>query len=702
MLKMFVMLFLMISWSQIAWAALPVSELGSLLGLDLRVFVAGKPIYFVLVEKDKQRLRVLKHDGRLRIVAEYQIATGENTGQKEREGDEKTPEGIYFITKIYTDTKLTVFGKRAFHLDYPNIFDRQEGKGGTGIFIHGTNKKLSSNSTNGCISLNNDDLEHIVKYLPLGVVPVVVVSSLTNLTSDMISDMAVSEFVSNDFQRAREALGLDGADAGQIVFESLYMIGTNSQTVVVGEYQKADTNGKEPGELVRGYLQYTAANGWAVIDRVRKVSSPKGAILVDGRKVNLRKVTKAFVPEIVQEMVPYRSLWSDPDNQYLTWYREALSEGGILQKTEHPIVQKEIRRAERTLPEFAILFFLSVVASIGCAWIVLALRSGEHGLEHGEIDEHSREKQLAAVVRIQKDIAWSSARLAQLKLASESGSGREKELQKATHKITNLERELSALRDRFHIMEEDYQGAIVTQQEWQEQAGKLTILEQKLAEKSLVITELTQEKLNLNDLVRKGVADREEITGLRIEVHDMAAEIAVLVEKNKELYDAAQKRTEDRNELSNLYAKLQKMTADLQEATEERQYMIAQVNHLSLLEKDLTEKSVEITTLIDDNQKLNDSVQKLTEERDKLTDSQQRLHEMAETLEIVTTERQSLIEEVANLTVVEAELSTEVSENVVGEGLSHEVTENIVEEIIVDTVSESYLPSDVLKQWIGA
>ncbi len=104
--------FSMIACPQTVRASLPItSGMDSLLDLNLRVFVAGKPIHLILVEKDKQRLRVLEHDGRLRVIAEFQTATGKNAGEKEREGDAKTPEGIYFITKIYTDTKVSVFLK---------------------------------------------------------------------------------------------------------------------------------------------------------------------------------------------------------------------------------------------------------------------------------------------------------------------------------------------------------------------------------------------------------------------------------------------------------------------------------------------------------------------------------------------------------------------------------------------------------------
>ena len=88
------------------------------------VAVAKEPIYLILVEKNLQRLRVFEFDDELRVVADYPSATGENFGIKEVNGDSKTPEGVYFITQIFKDDQITIFGDKAFHLDYPNFFDQ--------------------------------------------------------------------------------------------------------------------------------------------------------------------------------------------------------------------------------------------------------------------------------------------------------------------------------------------------------------------------------------------------------------------------------------------------------------------------------------------------------------------------------------------------------------------------------------------------
>ena len=94
----------------------------------------------VVVDKSRQRVMVFRYAGAMVLEAEYPCATGENAGNKKESGDERTPVGIYFSTHRYKDNKVTIFGDKALHLNYPNAFDRQSGRKGDGIYIHGTNR----------------------------------------------------------------------------------------------------------------------------------------------------------------------------------------------------------------------------------------------------------------------------------------------------------------------------------------------------------------------------------------------------------------------------------------------------------------------------------------------------------------------------------------------------------------------------------
>ncbi len=132
------------------------------------------PIYLILVEKAIQKLHLYRFDGSYMLIKSYSCVTGENKGKKRKENDEKTPEGIYFNVKTYRDTKVTLFGDRAFGLNYPDSFDNLEGNRGSGIFIHGSNKDITPFSTNGCLVLKNQDLADLDKYIQFKKTPIII------------------------------------------------------------------------------------------------------------------------------------------------------------------------------------------------------------------------------------------------------------------------------------------------------------------------------------------------------------------------------------------------------------------------------------------------------------------------------------------------------------------------------------------------
>ena len=132
------------------------------------------PIHLILVEKAIQKLHLYRYDGSYQLIKTYSCGTGERKGQKRVENDEKTPEGIYFNTKIYRDRNITIFGDRAFELNYPNAFDDIAGSGGRGIYIHGSNRKVAPYSTNGCVALDNNDLEDLDRRIEFDKTPIII------------------------------------------------------------------------------------------------------------------------------------------------------------------------------------------------------------------------------------------------------------------------------------------------------------------------------------------------------------------------------------------------------------------------------------------------------------------------------------------------------------------------------------------------
>lgn len=91
----------------------------------------------------------------------YDAFTGKLKGDKVKEGDLKTPIGIYQITqKLSRETELDPFyGPLAFVTSYPNIYDSYRGKNGSGIWIHGLPSQDRDEFTRGCIAINNSSIE---------------------------------------------------------------------------------------------------------------------------------------------------------------------------------------------------------------------------------------------------------------------------------------------------------------------------------------------------------------------------------------------------------------------------------------------------------------------------------------------------------------------------------------------------------------
>jgi murein L,D-transpeptidase YafK len=129
----------------------------------------------VVIEKAARRM-TLYEDGR--EVARYRIALGPAPiGDKEREGDGRTPEGLYHITFKNPKSQFHL----SLKISYPDAADRAEARRlgvdpGGDIFIHGTPGTSGVPSpfaprrdwTLGCIAVTNDEIEEIWRHVAVG------------------------------------------------------------------------------------------------------------------------------------------------------------------------------------------------------------------------------------------------------------------------------------------------------------------------------------------------------------------------------------------------------------------------------------------------------------------------------------------------------------------------------------------------------
>lgn len=112
--------------------------------------------------KSKLELFTLDKNRDFKSKKKYDAFTGKNQGDKVKEGDLKTPIGIYrIVQKLSKATKLDSFyGPIAFVTSYPNLYDSYRGRNGSGIWIHGLpTEKSRDDFTRGCIAINNSNIE---------------------------------------------------------------------------------------------------------------------------------------------------------------------------------------------------------------------------------------------------------------------------------------------------------------------------------------------------------------------------------------------------------------------------------------------------------------------------------------------------------------------------------------------------------------
>lgn len=128
----------------------------------------------ILLEIDKThltaKLRTLPaEEGDAFVIENFPIAIGKEIGDKVVEGDNRTPEGIFFALNHIDGDKLPPkYGPGAIPLDYPNEYDRAKQRTGHGIWLHGVDAEdriVKERVTEGCVALHNEDVKRLTKWL---------------------------------------------------------------------------------------------------------------------------------------------------------------------------------------------------------------------------------------------------------------------------------------------------------------------------------------------------------------------------------------------------------------------------------------------------------------------------------------------------------------------------------------------------------
>jgi len=150
----------------------------------------------IVVEKSTHQLYLYKYQENNYpvLLKKYQIATGKITGDKDIQGDKKTPEGIYHFQRFHSAETLIskygetglIYGAGAFTLNYPNEIDRRAGKTGGGIWLHSTDDDARVSKgldSRGCVVAIEADLKDISQYIDLKNTPTIIVQDLNFLST---------------------------------------------------------------------------------------------------------------------------------------------------------------------------------------------------------------------------------------------------------------------------------------------------------------------------------------------------------------------------------------------------------------------------------------------------------------------------------------------------------------------------------------
>lgn len=125
---------------------------------------AQQEVNVIWVKKSERKLHLLTD---WKITHTFTISLGQNpTGHKQKSGDSRTPEGLYYISGRNPDSRFF----RSLGISFPNAIDRHLAtlrgyNPGGDIMIHGEPNDLAKKSnlkkdwTQGCIALKDEDMQ---------------------------------------------------------------------------------------------------------------------------------------------------------------------------------------------------------------------------------------------------------------------------------------------------------------------------------------------------------------------------------------------------------------------------------------------------------------------------------------------------------------------------------------------------------------
>ena len=156
----------------------------------------------LVFDMEKSRVYLFANqNGRPKLIEDYYMSIGKAGIGKDREGDNKTPIGVYRITSHLNDEQLPeLYGAGAYPINYPNAWDQIKGRTGYGIWLHGVPRATYSRpplDSEGCMVVSNINLLKIGERMDLGKTPVILTRSVRWVepgANDVLRDTIQAQF----------------------------------------------------------------------------------------------------------------------------------------------------------------------------------------------------------------------------------------------------------------------------------------------------------------------------------------------------------------------------------------------------------------------------------------------------------------------------------------------------------------------------
>lgn len=121
----------------------------------------------IAVDTSRSRMYVFANGPKgVELISDFYVTIGRNGVHKRVEGDQRTPLGVYFVGRQIPAERLPdLYGKGALTVNYPNDWDRLQGRTGSGIWLHGVPSDQFARvpqASDGCVVLSNPDIAFLM------------------------------------------------------------------------------------------------------------------------------------------------------------------------------------------------------------------------------------------------------------------------------------------------------------------------------------------------------------------------------------------------------------------------------------------------------------------------------------------------------------------------------------------------------------